>query len=105
MEDVRLGRKTVTQQRNVTVPVSSIPVVQRSPNRILLVFFPPLSGTITLQVSGTAVQDAGINLTSASHPLVMNVKDYGDVVTKDWDAIHSVGGVTLAILEGLLEAK
>lgn len=106
MEDVRLGRKIGVSEDNINVLNASLLVVQDSPKRVLLIFYPPLAGTINITIRSPAVATAGFQLLPTSHPLELNIKDHGQLVSKAWYAISdAAGGRNLCIHQGELPVE
>lgn len=87
----------------VTLSNASKPVIDYAKERTKLIIYPPPSGTLTLSLRSPVVAGKGIVVPSTAPPLVMNVETHGDAVEKIWYGIHSVGGVTFAWYEGILD--
>ena len=105
MEDVRLGRATKVTPSIKALTAASQLIIDAAELRRTLTLFPPPSGTTTFFFRGPVVDDFGIILNAGEPPLHFSVDTHGDIVTRAWFAIHSAGAVSMAILEGLLEAK
>jgi hypothetical protein len=105
MEDVRMGRATAVVENKRTIAVTSTPFVDYDKDRTMLTFWPPPSGTLTLSILNPAVANQGITLVSTGVPIVLDIKIHGQLVTKSWYGIHSVGGVVCSCHEGRLDAK
>jgi len=103
MEDVRLGRKTVSTQSNVSISnANSSVLVGQNAHRTVLVISAPLTGYITLAIDNDAVLNSGINLFALDSPLQFDIQRNGDLVTRKFSAIHSVAIETIGVFEGQL---
>lgn len=105
MEDIRLGRQTVTMEVPISLTNASQAFLERDLFRTVLILWPPPSGTTTFSINSPVVVDQGITVPSGSPPVVLNIKDHGDIVTRQWFAIHSAGGVRGTAHVGRLEVK
>lgn len=103
IEDIRIGRRTVTRELRAIIANTSGIFVQSSPKRTVLVFLPPPSGVLTLSMDDPVTGNQGIVLNTSSPPIVMTVQQWGDVTKRNFFAIHSVGGVVCTAFEGVLE--
>lgn len=105
IEDVRLGRAVAVSELHPRVGATSSLIVQSAPNRVVLIFYPPVSGTVTYSLLPGVTAGRGLLLTTTSAPMVFDIKKHGNLTTQAWYAIHSVGGVVCPIQEGLLEQQ
>jgi hypothetical protein len=105
IEDVRLGRKTGITQTNVLVGAASGVVLDTDELRSFIIFYPPFSGVVTLSIVDPVVATVGVKLESTDHPLMLDIQQHGQLVTKTWFGIHSVGGVNMCIHQGHLNVK
>lgn len=90
IEDVRLGRQSIWSENNVPVGIASGNLCAASPNRVALVFSPPLAGTVTISTISPVVSGVGFALNAGGLPLMLNIRDHGQMVTQAWFAIASV---------------
>lgn len=102
MEDVRIGRRATFAETDVAVGVASVLLVAASPNRFSLVLGAPLVGTFTFSTNTPAVSGVGLQLTAGQPPLVLNIKDHGQMVTQNWYAICSGAGQTCFVGSNIL---
>jgi len=102
MEDIRIGRATAGTQSIVPLTTSSEQIVQSDPKRVSLIFFAPVSGTLTVSSRNPVVANEGIIITPATPYITLTLASIGMLVTHEWYGIHSVGSVTSTILEGQL---
>ncbi len=85
----------------IVVPagVASGLLVGPSPNRVGLILTAALSGTITYSLSGVAVSGQGVVLSAGQTPCILTLYDHGQIVQMQWTLIHSVGGLSVEIVE------
>lgn len=105
MEDIRIGRNTPVVERLVTIPNTSVPLVDDDPKRTMLIIHTPPSGRLTLSIKNPVVADVGITLDNLAQSLQLRIEEHGQLVTKAWFGIHSVGGVSVAVYEGHLSLE
>ena len=105
MEDVRLGRVTRCGERRINLTVVSQRVIDQSKHRRTLILFPPPSGTTTFSIRDPVAANVGIVIPASSPPVTLTLDEHGDIVTKAFFAIHSVGGVVSVYIEGTLELE
>lgn len=105
IEDVRLGREIAVQEQSIRLTTANKIVIDASPNRVTLIIYPPLSGTLTLSLTPVAIAGKGVVLVPASSPLHFDIRKHGNLVCQAWHGIHSVGGVNMVYQEGLLERQ
>lgn len=74
-------------------------------DRTQLSIYPPVSGTLTIAPFNTVTANEGITLTPDSHPVLLDITTHGDLLYRQWSAIHSVGGITILVTEGRLAAR
>lgn len=101
-EDVKMGRASRSAQVTKEIGATSTPFIPGNPDRFALLIENPPSGTLTVSLESTAVSGEGITFSAAHFPLVLNIKDHGDLVRRPWSAIHSVGGVRCTYIETTL---
>jgi hypothetical protein len=101
MEDVRLGRLTAVAETNVAVGAASAQIVAASPTRTVLIFSPPVAGSVTLSTIGPVVLNTGFQLNAGGLPLMLNVEDHGTFVSQAWFGIASAP-TSIQVGQGLL---
>lgn len=99
LQDVKIGEKALPGVSTVAIGASATQIFARSQDRYSFVIGPPANGTLTVWPDSGMSAGVGIILTSASAPLMMNLKDNGYVVRLAWFGIHSVGGVSIGRIE------
>jgi len=99
MEDVKIGRKTGSTQRTVTLNTTSQDVVDADAKRFSLILNAPTSGRVTYSLRPTATDLNGIVLYATMQPLVLNLKDHGAIVTSRLTAITNTGSQVTTIVE------
>lgn len=109
MEDVKLGREMQSSITYVQVSTNSIQLVPGDDKRTSLIFSskPSFSAVseVTICVDPPAVADNGLMLSGYNHPIMLNLKDHGDLVTKAWYGISSLGTVPVAVAWSRLARK
>lgn len=102
MEDVRLGRQAAFSEADVAVGVVSVQLLTAAPTRFSLVLGAPLVGTFTFSTTSPVVSGVGLQLTAGQPPIILNVKDHGQMVVQTWFAICSGAGQTCFVGQTLL---
>ena len=102
MEDVRLGRKEMPQEHFITVTTSSQQLLPPAPDRAALMISSALAGNLTLSINQGVVSGSGINRGAGTAPLILNVKDHGQLVTSGWWGIMDAGTEVIACYETML---
>ncbi len=102
MEDIKIGRRSNSTIEHVAADAAAYQIAQANNQRITLIIYPPVSGTLMVSTKSTPTLTAGIPLTSSSEPLVFDIKLHGTLVQRPFFAIHSVGAIFTAVGEVLL---
>lgn len=103
MEDFNLGRETEMSQKLVTVPnATSILLIDRNPNRVALVIGDPSASVVTISRRNDVTSGQGIHLNNGNVPMVLNIKDHGNIVTEEFYAIATAGTPTVCVWESIL---
>lgn len=105
MEDVRLGRMMTGEEINTVVGLAATPVIDFDTERSFILFSPPLSGIMTFSIFPTMVAGSGLNIAAGQDEVSMDIQTHGNLVTKAWFAIHSVGGIVATVYIGRLDKK
>lgn len=105
MEDIKIGRETKMVQTPKVVGVAAAVIVQADPLRTKLVFCSPSSGNVTLSLKEGVTAGVGLIVPTGLNPFVMSIEDFGQLVTMQWYAIGSAGGLNMSVFEGRLERK
>jgi hypothetical protein len=106
MEDVRLGRQIQVSEVQVTVATTVTPLVGDDPDRVMLMIGIPVSGNFFCSTRHDLALNEGFRLVSTALAFfVFDIKTHGQMVTKAWYGIHSVGGVGVAVIEGRLPIR
>lgn len=103
MEDIRIGRKTAVVEKSVTVALTNTEFIDYDAKRVMLIIFPPASGTLTISVGKDPATNSGITLPSTGNPIVLDIKIHGQLVTKAFTAVHSAGAVKCYYYQGHLD--
>lgn len=96
MEDVRIGRRSVTTMENVVVTTTAKIAIPPDPHRLSLVIGPTVSGNCTLSLNPGVPNSYGFPLGTSTAPLVLSLQQHGDIVTRGWHAVSSMGGAVFS---------
>ena len=102
MEDIRLGRKTITNELPLTIGATAIEVAAAMPLRTTLVLGAPLTGQVTYSLNPNVTAGQGLNVQLGSSAVTLTIQDHGDMVRQTWYAIGSGVGLKAAIYQTLL---
>lgn len=105
MEDVRIGRAVATEERTQSITNTAVFVIDEDPNRYSITFFAHPTDAYVVSSQFTPTASIGMNIPAGSVPLHLNIRDHGHVVTKGFQAIGPVGGITITFLVGTLEKQ
>lgn len=106
MDDVRLGRKSLSDQVDIAPTTVSAEVLTGADNRIAIVFNRPSVGTVTYSLHQPAVLGQGITLGAGDGSVSLDIQRHGGMVCRPWQAISDqAGGAPSAILFTLLSEK
>ena len=100
-EDVKIGDKSFGSERTLSIGGTAINVASPDETRTQIAFFHTSGNDIVITTNGAASPTNGFNLNNALNPIVLNVRDYGNIVKKGFSAIEITGGGTgvIAIME------
>jgi hypothetical protein len=83
MEDVLIGRKTISADVTVVVDATPKMLVAASLDRYCLIISPPLAGQVTIGFDANHVTSgSGIVIPSGADPLVLTIQEHGDIVRR-----------------------
>ena len=102
MEDVKIGRDTLSQNYPFTTGVAARPVLSGSDKRVALILGSPLAGTITYLDGSGVVSGLGFNVGAGQPPLILTIQDNGDIVRHQWWAIADAAARLHCVGETLL---
>lgn len=105
IEDVRLGRQASYSETLIAVGITTVPLVSAAPNRMSLVLGAPLVGTFTFSIAALGGSGIGLTLAAGMPPIILNIKDHGQMVTQPWNAICSGAGQTCYVGQSLLATQ
>lgn len=105
MEDVKIGRETGGNEVPYSVGASAIQILPNDPKRTSLILSPPIANTVTFGFTNSVASGVGMNLSVNSSPIVLNIKDHGELVTKPIFAIGSGAGTNGAIWYSSLQRE
>ena len=79
--------------------IASIEVLGPSQSRIGIIWIPHPANLVTVLAEPSVVIRQGYNLNQGQLPFVMMESDYGDQVHQPWQAIASLAGTELTMIE------
>ena len=83
MEDVLLGRSTISADRTISVALTPQLILEASLDRYCVIISPPLAGQVTIGFDPNhVVSGGGIVLASGADPLVLTIQEHGDIVRR-----------------------
>jgi hypothetical protein len=71
----------------------------------MLMLGAPVAGTVTYFTNSGVTSGLGLNIAAGHSPLVLTIKDHGDLVRKPWFAILSTGSDNIFVGEGHYHAE
>lgn len=110
MEDVRIGRSTVSADASPSIGTTATELVSASLDRYCLIISPPIAGQVTIGFDPNHVASGvGIVLASGADPLVLTIQEHGDMVRRAWYAAVDTGtrsvGVSWSSLQVVKDGK
>jgi hypothetical protein len=105
MEDVSIGRNTLSSENAFVVGTSAVLLVSGSNERVALVLGAPNAGVVTYSTNPSPTFGQGINVSVGSGQFRLNITEDGDLVRKPWYAIADAAGRGIAIQQVFLAAQ
>lgn len=105
IEDIRIARQTTSNRLNLSVTTAAKAIVSHAPNRYAIIFMPPASGTISINVESTVAAGEGISIPAGGAPVILKLTDVGDLVRRGWWAIMSAGTVNYHWIEVFFDER
>ena len=102
MEDVRMGRDTGVATRSVTVGTTATAFVGDSLQRVGLIISAPSATRITLSEDPNVTDLNGIALYASGTPLLLDIKQVGNVVTRRLFAVSQTASQVVGFVEVFL---
>lgn len=97
MEDVRIGRETISSAAVVSVGAGAVAqVLPADPYRYALVLSAPASGTCTYSVNQAPGDGEGITFHAGGGPITLGIQEHGDLVRRAW-YVYSSAANSLAV--------
>lgn len=94
-------RSTLAVQSEVVPPVSpGQPLIRPNLKRLALIIFAPQSGILLVSMNKD-VSTGSFSMLDSSQPVILNLKDHGEIVRSTFWLAHSVGNVTVNVWECL----
>jgi hypothetical protein len=106
LQDIQLGRQTYSEQKTITAGSSAVELVSASPNRIALIISAPASNGVGLGFTNQVSTSNGLQLPSTQSPIILNIRDHGDIVRRQWWVVAGTNGVSISTISTyLIEQK
>lgn len=86
--------------RFVAVSATASPCLEADPKRIAITFTPDKTGRITVSTDPSVTDGNGILVLSTTGPVSIDIEHYGLLLSKQWFAVGSAGGLQLGIITG-----
>ncbi len=102
MEDIRLGRETITRITNVTMGTADAILIGNEPRRKSLIICQPSNGSVQLLPRSTASGTVGFDLAPGMAPIILTVEHHGSLVTDEWHGLADAGAPIVTFIESLL---
>ena len=100
MEDLRIGRETLSRFGSVAFAAAAVEIVPASPARVAIIITAPTTGRPTVGDNGQVTLDSGPTFTQGAGALSLNIWDHGDIVRRPFWGIASAAG-TIGFIETL----
>lgn len=104
IEDIRLGRETRTATTSRSVGTTAVQLVQRATDRTSLLISCAVGDRITLSHDPGVTDQFGLVLHAAGSPLLLDIRQHGDIVVGPIYAVASAGTVTVGMIESFQPA-
>src|SRR5437667_6532007 len=102
MEDIRLGRKTMSRVGFTNITSTGNLVIGPNPRRVALCFFSSQTRYFTISNNNPTTLFEGITIGVSGSPILLNIKDHGNCVCKAWYGIASAGSDDIGWIEAEL---
>lgn len=102
LQDIAIGQASVGTETTVNIGLTDTQAIAADNARTTLVFGPPQANTVWLTTENAAALGTGFILTPTSPPLVITLRDWGSLVTKQWRGIASVGAENISVVTASL---
>jgi len=103
MEDIEIGRESLSAQWDYTTTAGSLQVVAADDKRIAISFAPPNGGAISLGLTKAITSGFGFQLVLGGAPVQMSIQEYGDLVKRAWFVAGSAAGITASVFTTSLQ--
>lgn len=98
IEDIRIGRYSRAYNISTVMGAVAIEIVPEDKNRLCLILGAPTSGTLFWSHDPAVTVLTGIPLPTGFPPIVLNVKDHGEIVTGKVFGIISAGTPNVSVM-------
>ena len=94
-------RETLAVQSEFTPPVPpGEPLIRPNLKRLALIIFAPQSGILLVSMNRSGAAGS-FSMLDSSQPVILNLRDHGEIVRSTFWLAHSVGNVTVNVWECL----
>lgn len=104
-QDVEIGRQTSTKVNTYSTGAASAKILDANPFRYSLVMGAPSAGTVFYSTEAIGAGGQGITLNTGAPPMILNVKDHGDLVRHEWYARGDAAARAHTVIETILAGK
>lgn len=105
MEDINIGRRTATVIRYLLSTGAAQILADEDRDRVMLIFFPPNTGTLFVSTDPNMTNSQGIRIPTAGPPVILRVETHGQLVMKRWFGFDATAAHDLTVAEGHLEKQ
>lgn len=100
-EDVKIAKTIEPITKTLGLTTSAQKILEPNDKRRTLILNSTGSGVVTYAPANSVTANEGIRLAGSANPVILTLKDHGQIVTKGWSVIHSAGSVNAMIIEGV----
>ena len=105
IEDIRIGRKIVTDQISLTNSGVAALLVDNDDWRTSLSVYPDSVNDIWISIKSNVAVGNGILIPAKGHPVQLTIQQHGDCVRRAWHAIASAGPTNINALSAHLDVE
>lgn len=105
MEDVRIGRKTLSRSATVPVGTGVGVLVPANKDRYTLIISAPETNPLWLTWEPAAAAGTGIRIAAGSPPVMLSIQEHGALVRGPIYASIPLGAETITFAESILEQQ
>ena len=105
MEDIKLGREQHGSMVLYSVGATFQKILDHDDKRTCLILGSPIANTVTFGFTDGVASGNGLNLLAGQTPIILNIKDHGEIVTKAIFAIGSGAGTNGCLIYSSLDRQ